>query len=84
MVADHLGLSAKVDDDGALIGRADSVSDRIFTVGPLRKGNLWETNAVPELREQSKKLADLLLGKLGTESRRVPRLEVVQSAGPKG
>jgi len=41
---------------------AGRVSDRLFTLGPLRKGELWESTAVPELRVQAERLARRLLG----------------------
>ncbi|HVW46375.1 MAG TPA: FAD-dependent oxidoreductase [Solirubrobacterales bacterium] len=55
-----LGFGLDVDDDGALVDPAGGVSGRLFAVGPLRKGHLWETTAVPELRCQARDLADLL------------------------
>ena len=56
----HLGL--EVSDEGALIDAQGMVSDFLYAIGPLRKGNLWETTAVPELRDQISKLAMLLRG----------------------
>ena len=35
-------------------------SERMFLVGPLRKGLLWENTAVPELRLEARRMADLL------------------------
>ena len=32
-------------------------SERLFLVGPLRKGLLWENTAVPELRVEAEQLA---------------------------
>jgi len=32
----------------------------MFLVGPLRKGLLWENTAVPELRLEARRMADLL------------------------
>ena len=34
----------------------------LFTVGPLRRGTLWESTAVPEIRDQAEQLATLLVG----------------------
>lgn len=47
---DALGLGLDTDQHGALIDDAGRASQRLFLVGPLRKGQLWENTAVPELR----------------------------------
>ena len=54
---DALSLGLDVDADGALIDATGVVSRRLYTLGPPRKGGLWETIAVPELREQAPALA---------------------------
>jgi uncharacterized NAD(P)/FAD-binding protein YdhS len=58
----YLGLDAT--DDGALIHAQDESSDSLYTVGPTRKGQLWETTAVPEIRDQVAALSELLLNKI--------------------
>lgn len=55
----YLGLDAS--PDGALIDADGAASDFLFTIGPVRKGSLWETIAVPELRVQVSELANTLL-----------------------
>src|SRR5690606_25359129 len=50
-----------VSPDGALIDAEGRVSDSLFTLGPPRKGTLWETTAVPEIRVQAQQLAERLL-----------------------
>ena len=50
---DPLGLGLRVDDDGRLIGRDGATSSRVRLIGALRRGELWETTAVPELRVQA-------------------------------
>ena len=59
--ADALGLGLATDRDGALLGNADG---RLFTLGNLRRGELWETTAIPELRAQASTLAERLLREL--------------------
>jgi uncharacterized NAD(P)/FAD-binding protein YdhS len=68
---DALFLGLDVSLDGALIGRDGTTSEALFAVGPARKGSLWESTAVPELREQIHKLAQHLikLGAQGQETR---------------
>jgi uncharacterized NAD(P)/FAD-binding protein YdhS len=36
------------------------IRDFLYTVGPARKGRLWETTAVPEIRGQIAELAERL------------------------
>jgi uncharacterized NAD(P)/FAD-binding protein YdhS len=38
-------------------------------VGPNRKGSLWETTAVPEIRSQAAELADHILRTLASHPR---------------
>ncbi len=51
----HIGL--RTNPKGAVMGKGDFPSDNIFALGSLRKGDLWETTAVPELRKQAHDLA---------------------------
>jgi uncharacterized NAD(P)/FAD-binding protein YdhS len=50
--------------DGALIDRADKASQSVYLVGPLRKAQLWESTAVPELRVQAADVARTVLASL--------------------
>lgn len=54
---------------GALIDRAGWPSDRLFAVGPLRRGTLYESTAIPEIRAQAGELAELVVAEWG---RRLP------------
>jgi uncharacterized NAD(P)/FAD-binding protein YdhS len=58
---DELRLGLLTSDDGALIGRDGTASRVFYTLGPPRKGTLWETIAIPEIRVQAAALASLLL-----------------------
>jgi len=51
----RLGLHTTV--DGELIGADGAVVPGLFTVGPPRKGTLWESTAIPEIRTQAAQLA---------------------------
>jgi uncharacterized NAD(P)/FAD-binding protein YdhS len=59
---DALGLGLDVDGRGALLSGAGTPSDALFAIGPLRRGALWETTAIPEIRVQAAELAGDLLG----------------------
>ncbi len=63
-VVDELGLGLETSAAGGLVERDDRASSRVFTLGPTRKGQLWETTAVPEIRGQAQMLARHLLGSL--------------------
>ena len=56
-----LNLGLNVAKNGALVDTSSKVSQQIYTIGSARIGELWETIAVPELREQSRLLAQELL-----------------------
>ena len=56
--ANDLGIGFRTGDDGALTGPA---SHLLFTLGPPRRGQLFETIAVPEIRVQAEELAKRLL-----------------------
>jgi uncharacterized NAD(P)/FAD-binding protein YdhS len=58
---DALQLGLLTDENGALIGRDGLPSDLIYAIGPLRRGTLLETTAIPEIREQAAILARRLL-----------------------
>ena len=58
---DPLFLGLDVSPDGALIDGYGDVSDLLYAIGPVRKGGLWETIAVPELRVQVSELSRLLV-----------------------
>ena len=50
-----LGLGFATDDSGRLAG-ADALA-AIWAIGPLRRGQLWESTAIPEIRTQARDLA---------------------------
>ena len=58
---DAVNLGLDMDQNGALLDENLSPSSVFYTIGPIRKGKLWESIAVPELRVQAKMLAQHLL-----------------------
>ncbi|WP_240360056.1 FAD/NAD(P)-binding protein [Pyxidicoccus caerfyrddinensis] len=62
---DVLGMGLATDGDGALLDLSGRASGRLYTLGPPRRGELWETTAVPEIRTQARALAEHLLQRLG-------------------
>jgi uncharacterized NAD(P)/FAD-binding protein YdhS len=59
--ANDLGIGFHTDRHGALIGKDLRPSPVLFTLGPPRRGQLFETTAVPEIRVQADELAVYLL-----------------------
>jgi uncharacterized NAD(P)/FAD-binding protein YdhS len=59
--ADALGLGLDVTPDGRIVSVANPRGDRLFSMGPLLKGALWETTAMAEIRAQAAELARNLL-----------------------
>ena len=57
---DPLGLGLKT-TDGGIVLEAQGPSPMTVAIGPLRKGHLWETTAVPELREQAVEVAQIVV-----------------------
>jgi uncharacterized NAD(P)/FAD-binding protein YdhS len=55
---DPLRLGLDVTPGGALLDRSGAVSRRLFAMGPVTKGALWEITAVPDLRCQAERLAE--------------------------
>ena len=58
--AGPLGLGLDTGPDGELCDCDGRRSSRLFTLGALRRGQLWETTAVPEIRVQADELGRLL------------------------
>jgi uncharacterized NAD(P)/FAD-binding protein YdhS len=58
---DSLGIGLATDGDGALEGAAGG---RLLTLGALRRGELWESTAIPELRVQARTVAARLVADL--------------------
>jgi uncharacterized NAD(P)/FAD-binding protein YdhS len=57
---DPTGLGLQICDNATLTGAPSVHAERIFAIGPLLKGELWETTAVRELRVQAVDLARYL------------------------
>lgn len=57
---DPLGLGLVTGPQGELVGAQGQLLEGLWTLGALRRGALWESNALPELRVQAQALARLL------------------------
>ena len=64
--ADALHLGLATDAHGRLEDARGATPHALYTLGPCRKGSLWETTAVPEIRGQAAALAKRILERLAT------------------
>ncbi|GAA3598978.1 hypothetical protein GCM10022223_12960 [Kineosporia mesophila] len=68
--------------NGRLIDSAGSPEAPLWTLGALRRGELWETTAVPEIRTQALALATTLLDTLAPLPRRLADGRLVSGHHP--
>ncbi len=61
---DALRLGFATTADGRLVDSSGQPSSWLFSLGPMRRGELWETVAVPDIRVQAAHLADALIEEL--------------------
>jgi uncharacterized NAD(P)/FAD-binding protein YdhS len=59
------GLGLDVDNRGRVIDAAGSTVPWLWSIGALRRGALYETTAIPELREQAREIASEIDASLG-------------------
>ncbi len=57
---DPLGLGLETGKNGAVLNASGFSSQRLYALGGLRRPDLFETTAVPELRQQVRDLAETL------------------------
>lgn len=63
-----LGIGIDTAVNGAVIDAKGNISQLLYTLGTPRKGNLWETTAVGEIRVQARDLARELLKSVNSVS----------------
>jgi uncharacterized NAD(P)/FAD-binding protein YdhS len=56
------GIGLATRPDGSVEGPA---ADRLWTLGPMRRGELWETTAIPEIRLQARAVAEAMQRRVG-------------------
>ena len=59
--SDELDMGLKVNENFAAIESNDEASEILYAIGPLLRGSLWESIAVPELRGQAMRVAQVML-----------------------
>jgi uncharacterized NAD(P)/FAD-binding protein YdhS len=60
-----LGLGLASDPRGALLDARGQAHGRLWTLGPVRRGDQWESTAVPDIRLQAAELAEHLTHEKG-------------------
>jgi len=60
VLPDPLGLGCQATPQGRLL-HAGGAWPRLFAIGSLLRGTLWESTAMPEIRQQARAVADQLL-----------------------
>ena len=61
---DSMDMGIRIEPDFAVVERSGRRSPLLFAIGPLLRGTLWESVAVPELRGQALRVAQALLDEL--------------------
>ncbi|WP_298905472.1 FAD/NAD(P)-binding protein [uncultured Nostoc sp.] len=72
-----IGLGLDTDTHGALYAADGNVSTLLYTLGTPRKGDLWESIAVPELRGQAQELSKALLQSLPVRVRTIATMPLL-------
>jgi uncharacterized NAD(P)/FAD-binding protein YdhS len=66
---DACQLGLEVDEQSRVVGADGAPADRLFAVGPLTRGQVWEMTAVPDIRIQAAQVAGVVLRSLaGSEA----------------
>jgi uncharacterized NAD(P)/FAD-binding protein YdhS len=65
-----LGLGFDTAADGQLLNATGRAALPLWTLGSLRRGTLWETTAIPEIRDQAATVARSVLGRPPERDRR--------------
>ena len=64
---DEMDMGVRVDVDHTVLAGDGARSPLLLALGPLLRGTLWETIAVPELRAQARRVAETLLDQAHAE-----------------
>ncbi len=63
-----MDMGIRVTPDFAVVNGSGKGSEFLFALGPILKGTLWESSAVPELRSQAFRVAEVLARQLSGKS----------------
>jgi uncharacterized NAD(P)/FAD-binding protein YdhS len=77
--ADEVGLGIRATPDFAALDAASTRSRWLMVLGPPLKGMLWETTAVPELRAQAFRVAEVIVADIHARRAEVRSVEQTYS-----
>lgn len=66
------GLGLDTFSDGLLRPAGDRLPSPLWTIGAMRRGNLWESVAIPEIRQQAVEVAESVFGWVHPQPHRCP------------
>lgn len=75
-------IGVETTEDGALVDASGTTSRLLFAVGTLRRGTVWESNAIPELRAQAEALPATLRAVRPPRSAADVKLAAAATPGP--
>jgi uncharacterized NAD(P)/FAD-binding protein YdhS/glyoxylase-like metal-dependent hydrolase (beta-lactamase superfamily II) len=80
----HSGILMGIDtaSTGAVLDAKGNESNWLYTIGTARKGTLWETTAVPELRIQAQELSQTLLQSVSVQEEIRQPISITSSGNP--
>ncbi len=78
-VPDDLNMGIRASEEFVVIEPAGKRSKHLMVLGPPLKGELWESIAVPELRNQAFRVAEVIVADLKAKRANVPHLEMTHS-----
>ncbi|GBR08067.1 hydroxyacylglutathione hydrolase [Acetobacter oeni LMG 21952] len=64
-----LGVALALDSDGRVMDASGVPHPSLYAIGPMRAGALFETTAIPEIRQQASDLAALVAADYGSDRR---------------
>jgi uncharacterized NAD(P)/FAD-binding protein YdhS len=70
LTAGDLGIGIKTGADGAVRDKAGHASTWLFAIGPMRSGDLLESIAVPEIRQQAESFSRTVAAAAGNDAAR--------------
>ncbi|MCC3771666.1 lycopene cyclase, partial [Streptomyces sp. UNOC14_S4] len=76
-----LGIGYATDADGRLVGSDPAARRPLWTLGAPRRGELWESTAVPEIRGQAARIAQVLLDTVAPLPATPPRRRPLDNLG---
>lgn len=76
------GLGVRTTDEGRLLDEAGGVVPNVVCLGAIRQGEIWETTAIPEIRQQAQAVAQLLADTTPTPAMVTPRASAAARQDP--